>query len=55
MSGVIIGTIVGTITGATRGWVDSLLMRITDTFLALPGPVLALGIAAAFGARPPTR
>ena len=49
MSGVIIGTIVGTIAGATRGWVDSLLMRITDTFLALPGPVLALAIAAALG------
>ena len=37
------------VAGATRGWVDSVLMRITDAFLALPGPVLALAIAAALG------
>ena len=49
MSGVIIGTIIGVIAGATRGWVDTVLMRITDVFLALPAPVLALAIAAALG------
>lgn len=49
LSGVLIGTIVGTIAGATRGWVDTVLMRTTDAFLALPGPVLALAIAAALG------
>jgi peptide/nickel transport system permease protein len=49
LSGVLIGTAVGLIAGATRGWVDSVLMRITDIFLALPAPVLALAIAAALG------
>ena len=48
-SGVLIGTVVGVIAGARGGWVDSVLMRITDAFLALPGPVLALAIAAALG------
>jgi peptide/nickel transport system permease protein len=48
-SGVVIGTTVGLIAGATRGWVDTVLMRVTDAFLALPGPVLALAIAAALG------
>jgi len=48
-SGIVIGTAVGLIAGATRGWVDSVLMRVTDVFLALPGPVLALAIAAALG------
>lgn len=48
-SGVIVGTTVGLIAGATRGWVDTVLMRVTDAFLALPGPVLALAIAAALG------
>jgi peptide/nickel transport system permease protein len=49
LSGVLIGTAVGLIAGATRGKVDSLLMRVTDVFLALPAPVLALAIAAALG------
>lgn len=48
-SGVIVGTAVGLIAGATRGRVDTVLMRVTDAFLALPGPVLALAIAAALG------
>jgi peptide/nickel transport system permease protein len=48
-SGVVIGTTIGLIAGATGGWVDTVLMRITDAFLALPAPVLALAIAAALG------
>jgi peptide/nickel transport system permease protein len=48
-SGVLIGTAVGLIAGATGGRVDTVLMRITDAFLALPAPVLALAIAAALG------
>ena len=49
LSGVLIGTAVGLIAGASRGWVDTVLMRTTDAFLALPAPVLALAIAAALG------
>lgn len=48
-SGVIIGGIVGVIAGAVGGFIDTLLMRITDLFLALPGPVLAIAVVAAIG------
>jgi peptide/nickel transport system permease protein len=48
-SGVIVGTAIGLIAGATGGWVDTVLMRFTDAFLALPAPVLALAIAASLG------
>jgi peptide/nickel transport system permease protein len=48
-SGVLIGGLVGLVAGATGGWVDSVLMRITDVFLALPGPVLAIAVVAALG------
>ncbi|GAA0034966.1 ABC transporter permease [Brevibacterium metallidurans] len=33
---LIIGTIVGALAGYYRGWVDSILMRITDGFIILP-------------------
>jgi peptide/nickel transport system permease protein len=49
LSGVIIGGLIGLIAGAAGGWIDSLLMRITDLFLALPGPVLAIAVVAALG------
>jgi peptide/nickel transport system permease protein len=48
-SGVIIGGIIGLVAGVAGGWLDTLLMRITDLFLALPGPLLAIAIAAALG------
>jgi peptide/nickel transport system permease protein len=48
-SGVVIGGIIGVIAGATGGIVDAVLMRITDVFLSLPGPVLAITVVAALG------
>lgn len=48
-AGVVVGGLVGLIAGFRGGWVDTVLMRITDTFLALPGPILALAIVAALG------
>lgn len=48
-SGVIFGGMVGLVAGASGGWLDSALMRFTDVFLALPGPVLAITIVAALG------
>ncbi|MUL45364.1 ABC transporter permease [Mycobacterium sp. CBMA293] len=47
--GLLIGGIVGLIAGATGGWVDSMLMRVTDGFLSLPAPVLAIAVVAALG------
>ncbi len=44
-----IGLAVGTIAGYMGGWVDRILMRITDVFLAFPRLVLALAFAAALG------
>src|SRR5487761_1094656 len=48
-AGVVIGGAVGLAAGAAGGWVDNVLMRITDAFLALPGPVLAIAVVAALG------
>lgn len=47
--GLFIGGLIGLIAGAVGGWVDSLLMRITDAFLSLPAPVLAIAVVAALG------
>ncbi|MGO4573097.1 ABC transporter permease [Microvirga sp. 2TAF3] len=44
-----IGLMVGTIAGYLGGWVDTVLMRITDIFLAFPRLVLALAFVAALG------
>ncbi|MCU1622942.1 MAG: binding-protein-dependent transport system inner rane component [Frankiales bacterium] len=47
--GLLIGGVIGLVAGATGGWVDNVLMRITDAFLALPAPVLAIAVVAALG------
>lgn len=44
-----IGLLIGAASGYLGGWVDRLLMRITDVFLAFPRLVLALAFAAALG------
>ena len=44
-----IGLAVGTTAGYLGGWIDMVLMRITDIFLAFPRLVLALAFAAALG------
>lgn len=46
----LLGLIVGTIAGYAGGWVDVVLMRITDIFLAFPRLILALAFVAALGA-----
>ncbi|MFD2845409.1 ABC transporter permease [Paracoccus cavernae] len=45
----LIGVAVGLIAGYFGGWVDLILMRITDIFLGFPAIVLALAIVAALG------
>ncbi|OPB32107.1 ABC transporter permease [Bartonella sp. AR 15-3] len=44
-----IGLIVGTTAGYVGGWVDTILMRIVDIFLAFPSLILALAFSAALG------
>jgi peptide/nickel transport system permease protein len=48
-SGAAVGTTVGLAAGYLGGWIDELLMRLTDVFLALPVLVLAMAIAATLG------
>ena len=44
-----IGFVVGAAAGYMGGWVDMVLMRVTDIFLAFPSLVLALAFSAALG------
>jgi peptide/nickel transport system permease protein len=46
---LVFGGSIGLIAGAVGGWIDSVLMRITDLFLALPAPVMAIAVVAAIG------
>ncbi|MCU1691782.1 MAG: binding-protein-dependent transport system inner rane component [Frankiales bacterium] len=48
-SGVLVGGLVGLVAAVRGGWVDGLLMRVTDLFLALPGPVLTIAVVVALG------
>jgi peptide/nickel transport system permease protein len=44
-----VGLLVGTVAGYAGGWIDAVLMRITDIFLAFPKLILALAFVAALG------
>lgn len=44
-----IGLLIGTTSGYFGGWIDTVLMRITDIFLAFPRLILALAFVAALG------
>jgi peptide/nickel transport system permease protein len=44
-----IGLLVGTVAGYLGGWVDAVLMRLTDVALAYPKLILALAFVAALG------
>jgi len=48
--GLLIGGVIGVIAGVASGWVDAVLMRMTDLFLALPGVLVSIAIVAALGA-----
>jgi peptide/nickel transport system permease protein len=48
-SGVVLGGMIGLVAGMAGGLLDAALMRLTDLFLALPGPLLVLAIVAALG------
>ena len=44
-----VGLLIGATAGYFGGWVDTLLMRVTDVFLAFPRLILALAFVAALG------
>jgi peptide/nickel transport system permease protein len=46
---VLIGAPLGAIAGYKGGWVDEVIMRITDLFLAFPSLLLAMAITSALG------
>jgi peptide/nickel transport system permease protein len=47
--GLSIGLVIGATAGYVGGWVDSILMRLMDIMLAIPGLLLAIGIVAVLG------
>lgn len=44
-----VGTAIGLLAGYYGGWIDRLLMQVTDVFLAFPGILLAIAFAAVLG------
>jgi peptide/nickel transport system permease protein len=48
-SAVLIGLVIGCLAGYYGGILDEILMRVSDVFIAFPGLVLAMAIAAALG------
>ncbi|HYE82116.1 MAG TPA: nickel transporter permease [Clostridia bacterium] len=46
---IVIGVVTGAVSGFFGGWIDEIIMRITDVFLAFPSLILAMAIAAALG------
>ena len=51
MLGVIftLGVVIGTVAGMTRGFLDTLIMRISDTVLAFPDIVFAIAVVGMLG------
>lgn len=45
----VLGLVIGTVAGYAGGWVDTVLMRITDIFMAFPRLILALALVAVLG------
>ena len=42
--GLVLGTLIGLLAGTQRGWVETVLMRLVDVLLAIPGILLSLSI-----------
>ena len=45
-----IGTLLGTLAGYFGGWIDAVIMRISDMMISFPGMVLAIAVAGIMGA-----
>lgn len=48
---VLVGIAIGAVAGYYRGWIDSLLMRITEAFQTVPNFILLLVLVVIFGSR----
>jgi peptide/nickel transport system permease protein len=46
---VLIGTLLGALAGYFGGWIETVIMRVTDVFLTIPDLILAMAFAAALG------
>ncbi|MCL9660101.1 ABC transporter permease [Paenibacillus hunanensis] len=49
LAGVLAGGILGALAGYAGGWTDTIIMRMMDILMTIPGVLLALAIAAALG------
>ncbi|MET7397793.1 ABC transporter permease [Dactylosporangium sp. NPDC005572] len=49
---VVLGSLLGVVAGYFGGWLDDVLMRLTDIFQAFPTFILALAVAALLGSGP---
>ena len=47
--GMSVGIVIGVLAGGLGGWVDTVVMRITDMMLSVPGLLFAIGVAALLG------
>jgi len=43
-TGAILGLILGALSGYFGGWIDEIVMRVTDVFLSVPGILLVIGV-----------
>lgn len=50
--GLVVGTALGLVAGALRGWVDTVIMRLVDVFLAIPGILLSLSSSSCWASAP---
>lgn len=49
LTSMALGAFVGVIAGFYRGWIEQVLMRITDIFLSVPTAITGLALASVFG------
>src|SRR5213075_33444 len=50
MLALVVAVLIGLVAGYYRGWVDTVVARVTDVLLAFPFIILAVGLAAILGA-----
>ncbi len=46
---LLLGSLIGGLAGLLGGWIDLLLVRLIDVFLAFPGILLAIALAGVMG------